>query len=158
MTKRNNNNLYICVLFMMKYLFNILLNFLLLFVFTAASYTSAWACDKSKSKKEIKLQTAKCQKSCCKKHQAVTHSNCQSSCCKKNTSHAQEQKKGCCGDDDCSCSISITILGDLPKSLVFNIPNITSVFNVKNTFFYKQSFHSSSFNDIWQPPISNLSI
>ena len=137
---------------------SISLKIVLLFVFTTATYSSAWACYKSKSKKETQHQTAKCQKSCCTKHQTGTHSNCQSACCKKNTSNTQKQKKGCCGDDDCSCSVSITVLADLPKSLVFNFSNIIAVFNVKNSFFYKQPFPSSPFNDIWQPPISVLSI
>ena len=146
----------------MKKLLSISLKIVLLFVFTTATYFSAWACDKSKSKKEVQHavsnRVSKCQKACCKKEQSSSNNNCQSTCCKKQSSDAQKQKKGCCGDGDCSCSVSITVLADLPKLFVLNFSSPLPVFIPKNDFFYKQVFSNSSVNDIWQPPISVLSI
>jgi hypothetical protein len=140
----------------MKKMMSISLKIVLLLVFTAATYTSAWACDKSKSKKEIQHTISKCQKACCKKSQSSSKSNCQSACCKKHSS--DKQKKGCCGDGDCTCSVSITVLADLPKLFILDIQSPLPVFIPKNDFFYKQVFSNSSVNDIWQPPISVLSL
>jgi hypothetical protein len=142
----------------MKKCLYISLKIVLLFVFTTATFNFARACDKSKSKKEVQHNVAKCQKACCKKVQSSSKSNCQSICCKKNTSDTQKQKKGCCGDGDCSCSVSTTVLADLPKLFILDISSPLPVFNLKNTFIYKQVFSVSSVNDIWQPPISALSV
>jgi hypothetical protein len=121
-------------------------------------YNFAWACDKNKSKQDLPHTISKCQKACCKKTQIGSESNCQTTCCKKHSSDKQKQKKGCCGDGDCSCSVSITFLADLPKLFILDIPNPLPVYIFKNDFFYKQVFTNSSINDIWQPPISVLSI
>ncbi len=144
----------------MKKLLSISLKIVLLFVFTTATYFSAWACDKSKAKKEVQHTVSKCQKACCKKEQSSSKSNCQTACCQKQSSDTQKQKKGCCGDGDCNCncSISTTVLADLPKLLILDFSSPTPVFIFKNDFFYKQVFSTSSVNDIWQPPISVLSI
>lgn len=142
----------------MKKTLSISLKIVLLLVFTTATLNSVWACDKSKSKKEIQHTVSKCQKACCKKAQSGSKSNCQSTCCKKQSSDTQKQKKGCCGDGDCSCSVSITVLADLPKLLILDISSSLPVSLFKNDFFYKQVFSNSSVNDIWQPPISVLSI
>ena len=133
---------------------SISLKIVLLFVFTATTYTYAWACDKSNSKKEVQHTVAKCQKACCKKVQSSSKSNCQSACCTKNSS--DKQKKGCCGDGDCQCAVSTTVLADLPKLFVLNLSNPLPVFILKNDFFYKQVSTISSVNDIWQPPITVL--
>ena len=142
----------------MKKMMSISLKIVLLFVFTTATYFSAWACDKRKAKKEVQHTVAKCQKVCCKKAQSNSESNCQSTCCKKGSSDTQKQKKGCCGDGDCSCSVSTIVLADLPKLFILDIPNPLPVPLSKNAFFYKQVFSNSSFNVIWQPPISVLSL
>ena len=109
---------------------------------------------KSNTLFQIGFQNAK--KPVAKKAQSSSNSNCQSACCKKQSSDTQKQKKGCCGDGDCSCSVSTTVLADLPKLFVLNIPNPLPVFILKNDFFYKQVSTISSVNDIWQPPISVL--
>lgn len=142
----------------MKSILSISLKIVLLFVFTATTYTSAWACDKSKSEKEVEHTVAKCQKACCQKAQSSSKSNCQSECCKKHSSDTQKQKKGCCGDGDCCCSVSITVLADLPKLFILDMSSPLPVFIFKNDFSYKQVFTVSSVNDIWQPPISVLSL
>ena len=137
---------------------SISLKIVLLFVFTTATYMSALACDKSSSKKAIHPTVSKCQKTCCKKVQSSSKSNCQSVCCQKHSSDSQKEKKGCCGDGDCSCSVSTTVLADLPKLFILNFSSLSPVFISKNDFFYKQAFTISSITDIWQPPISVLSI
>lgn len=142
----------------MKKGFTISLNIVLLLFFTVTSNTTMWACDKSKTKKETQHNTAKCQKSCCKKHQTGTAINCQSACCDKKTNKASHQKKGCCGDGDCQCSISTTVSADLPKLVFPQISIKSPVLNRKTNFLYKQVFTKSSINSIWQPPISDLSI
>lgn len=142
----------------MQSLLSISLKIVLLFVFTTATHLSAWACDKSESKKEVQHTVSKCQKACCKKTQSSSKSNCQNACCKKHTSDTQKQKKGCCGDGDCSCSVSTTVLADLPKSFILDFLSTSPVFILRNDFFYKQVFSNSSVNDIWQPPISVLSL
>lgn len=143
---------------MMKALIHISLNVLLLLVFTAISPSVAWACGKSASKKEVSAHSKQCQKACCKKAKSSSKSHCQNACCKKHSSDTQKQKKGCCGDGDCSCSFSTTHLADLPKLFVLDMPSSLPVFIFKNDFFYKRVFTNSSINDIWQPPISDLSI
>jgi hypothetical protein len=142
----------------MKKLLSISPKIVLLLVFTAATHTSAWACDKSNSKKEVQHTVSKCQKACCKKVKSSSKTNCQNTCCTKHSSDKHKEKKGCCGDGDCSCSVSITVLADLPKLFVLNIPTPLPVFLLKNVFFYKQVSTISSVNDIWQPPISVLSV
>jgi hypothetical protein len=142
----------------MKKLLSISLKTVLLLVFTVATYTSVWACDKSKSKKQVQHTVSKCQKSCCKKVESSSKSNCQSACCTKNSSDKHKQKKGCCGDGDCQCAVSITVLADLPKLFILNILTPLPVFILKNVFFYKQVSTISSVNDIWQPPITVLSL
>ena len=134
---------------------SISLKIVLLLVFTAIGYSSVWACGKSSSKKESHQPVSKCSKACCKKAQSSAKN---SSCCKKHSSNTQKQKKGCCGEGDCQCSVSVTYLADLPKRFSLPIFHILPVFNQKSTFFYKQAFALSSVNDIWQPPIRNLPI
>ena len=129
----------------------------MLLVLTATTY-SAWACDKSNSKKEVQHTISKCQKACCKKEQSSSKDDCQNACCTKHSSDSQKQKKGCCGNGDCTCSVSITVLADLPKLFVLNIPTPLPVPLFKNDFLYKQVSTISSVNDIWQPPISVLSL
>ena len=127
----------------MKQLFSISLNVLLLLVFTTTPSSYTWACGKSKCKKEETQQT--------QSHQKPT---CQKGCCKK--SGSDTKKKNCCGDN-CQCSVSITVSADMPKQL----PLILSVKSVPihfNTFFYKQIIFQSTIQDIWQPPITVLSV
>lgn len=117
-----------------------------------------WACDKSKVKKETQHLASKCQKSCCKKQESGTATHCKSACCDKKATKTNHQKKGCCGNGDCQCSISTTVSADLPKFVFPQISIKLPVFNRKNIFSYKQVFINSSINDIWQPPINDLSI
>lgn len=137
---------------------SISLKIILLFVFTTATHFPAWACDKSKTKKEVQHNVSKCQKACCKKAQPSSKSNCQNTCCNKNSSDKHKQKKGCCGDGDCFCSVSTTVLADLPKLFILDISSSLPVSIFKNDFSYKQVFSNSSVTDIWQPPISVLSL
>jgi hypothetical protein len=137
---------------------SISLKTVLLLVFTTAINTSVWACHKSTSKKEVQNTVLKCQKACCKKMQSNVKNNCQSVCCKKQSTDKQKEKKGCCGDEDCSCSASTTILADLPKPFILNFSSLEPVFICENDFFYKQVFTITSINAIWQPPISVLSL
>lgn len=123
----------------MKLILSILLKCILLFVFTTLTTTSMWACGKHHTKKEMAHHPTKCQKDCCKKD-------------------SKNKKKGCCGDDDCICSVSTTVLGDLPQQLYFDIVPQRPVFVLKRAFFYQQAFPKSSIQDIWQPPISVLSV
>jgi hypothetical protein len=114
---------------------------MLLFVFTTVTTTSTWACGKENHKKETQHKKSKCQKDCCKK-----------SC-----SDSNNKKKGCCGGD-CSCSVSTLIMADLPKQLSINNVLLRPVFIVKSAFFFKQVFPKFTFQDIWQPPRTVLSI
>lgn len=140
----------------MKKVLFISLKIALLLVFTT-TYTSAWACDKSKTKKEVKHTDTKCQKTCCKNAQSNSSSNCKNTCCKKQKHSSDIQKKGCCSDGDCTCSVTTNVLADLSKQFILDFPNSLPVFILKNDFFYKQVFSNTSINDIWQPPISVLS-
>lgn len=142
----------------MKKSLSISLKIVLLLAFTTATVNSVWACDKSKAKKEVQHIASKCQKACCKKAQTGSESNCRTTCCNKKSTDSQKQKKGCCGDGDCNCSVSITFIADLPKLLLLDFSSPLPVFTSKNDFFYKQVFSSSSVSDIWQPPISVLSV
>jgi hypothetical protein len=142
----------------MKKGFTISLNIVLLLFLTVTSNTPMWACGKSKTQKEAQHSMAKCQKSCCKKHQAGTVANCKSACCDKKTTQSSHQKKGCCGDGGCSCSVSTTVSADLPKLALPQISIQSPVLNRKTNFLYKQVHIKSSINSIWQPPISVLSI
>jgi hypothetical protein len=143
----------------MKLLLSISFKIVLL-LFTATSFSSAWACGKNSPKNESAQTVSKCTKSCCKKAQKSLKDNCNNtkSCCKKQGSNTQKQKKGCCGDGDCQCSVSVTYLADLPKRISLPVFHITPVLNQKSLFYYKQVLALSSINDIWQPPISNLLI
>jgi hypothetical protein len=120
----------------MKPKFSISLSVLLFFVFTTITTNSAWACGKSNHKKEVK---------------------CQKECCKKACKDSKDKKKDCCGDD-CSCPITVTIMADLPKQFCIESFTKQSVFVVKNRFFYKQSLPKFTIQDIWQPPITTLSV
>ena len=128
---------------MMKQLFSISLNVLLLLVFTATPSSYTWACGKSKCKKEDTQQT--------QSHQKPT---CQKGCCKKSCSDTK--KKNCCGDN-CQCSVSITASADMPKQLPL-ILSIKSSLIHSNSFFYKQVILQSNIKDILQPQISVSSI
>lgn len=123
----------------MKLIVSISLNCILLFAFMTLTTTSMWACGKHHIKNKITHNPTKCQKDCCKKD-------------------SKNKKKSCCGDDDCICSVSITVFGDLPQQLYFDIVLQHPVFILKRPFFYQQAFSKSSINSIWQPPISDLSI
>ena len=125
----------------MKLFFSISPPVLLLLVFTAAPNTTIKACGKDKCSKETTQHQSKCQ----------------ANCCKKPTSDSKKQKKGCCGDD-CTCTVSIMVTADLPQQLPLNNFPIRPAFNVKSVFFYKQVSIKSTIQDIWQPPISLLSI
>lgn len=124
---------------MMKFIFSISLNFILLLVFTTTPATSMWACGKDKCKKEV----------------AHTKSTCEKECCKKPPSDSK--KKNCCGGD-CSCSVSIAFSADLPKQLPLDTWLSRPVFVLKTVFSYKEAFSKSTIQDIWQPPITSLSI
>ncbi len=124
----------------MKFILSISLNIILLFVFTTMTTNSAWACGKNNHKKETQYSASKCQKECCKKP----------------CSDSKNKKKGCCGDNNCNCPVSLTVMGDLPKLLSFDTIQSRPVFMAKRTFFFKQVLLKSSIQDIWQPPITVL--
>ena len=134
----------------MKLSLSIMLNILLLFVFTTAPNIPMWACEKSKSKNAEQHTKSSCQKACCKKGTS------KKTCCQRHSTDSKNDKKGCCGEDECQCSVSITVLVDLPKQLliIFSIQPVTIQ---QNIFSYKQVILSSTIQDIWQPPIIALS-
>jgi hypothetical protein len=124
----------------MKFIISISLNILLLLVFTTAPTTSTWACGGDKCKKETTEHKSKCQKDCCKKP----------------SSDSKKNKKGCCGDN-CNCSVSITVMADMPTQLPLSIStNFCPIFIEKRPFFYKRAIIQSTIQDIWQPPITFL--
>ncbi len=124
----------------MKILFYISLNFILLFVFTTITTTSAWACGKGNHKNETQIRQSKSNNNCCNK-----------ACC-----NSKNKKKNCCGGD-CSCSASTIIMADLPKQFSIESLLLQPVFTENNVFFFKQTFSKSTIQDIWQPPITVLS-
>ncbi|MBL7818922.1 MAG: hypothetical protein JNL70_28235 [Saprospiraceae bacterium] len=125
----------------MKFIVSISLNCILLFVFTTVTTPPIWACGKDKCKKE-----------------SVQHlSNCQKDCCKKSCSDSKKKKKGCCGGDDCSCSPNLVVIADLPDALPIILTKRPITIQ-ENSFFFISSFPKSSIQDIWQPPITVLSI
>ncbi len=126
----------------MKFILSILLNILLLLVFTTVPTTYTWACGKDNHKKETS--------------QYRNTSKCQKECCKKSCSNHKNKKKKCCGDN-CNCAVSLTVIGDMPTPLQIDNLTIRPVFIVKRAFFFKQSFPKSTVQDIWQPPIIALS-
>jgi hypothetical protein len=127
----------------MKFIVSISLHLLLLFVFTTAPNSRAWACGgKDNCKKETTEHKAKCKKDCCKKPY----------------SESKKNKKGCCGDN-CGCAVSLTVTADVPTQLSFNnAPIDCPLVQAKRAFFYKQSVIQSTIQDIWQPPITVLSV
>lgn len=127
-----------------------MLNILLLFMFTTAPNITMWACEKSKSKNAEQHTKSSCQKACCKKDTS------NKTCCQKHSTDSKDDKKGCCGENECQCSISVTVLADLPKQLSI-ISSIQPVIIKKKIFSFKQVTLSSTIQDIWQPPIIALS-
>lgn len=125
----------------MKFIVSISLNVMLLLVFTISTTNSAWACGKNSHKKETLYSKSKSQK------------DCSQNCC----SNSENKKKKCCGDN-CTCSVSVMLIADLPKQLTIETFSTRPVFIVKRDFFYKQAFSKSTIQDIWQPPITALSI
>ena len=122
----------------MKFLISIGLNIALLFVFTAAPTSHAWACGEKSPKKEVK----------CKK-------DCKKDCCKKANS---KHKKGNCKDDcngncngNCCCTVSAFASAVLEQSM-FSLCPPTLVFEEKQSVSYKKAFPKSVFIEFWQPP------
>lgn len=116
----------------------------MLLVFTAAPTSYVWACcgGKDKSAKEVTEHKAKCQKDCCKKQQ----------------SPSKNSKKKCCGDN-CECAVSIIVIADLSAQPPLSIlSNFVPVFVEKRTFSYKRAVVQSTIQDIWQPPMTILSV
>lgn len=129
----------------MKCKISISLNIVLLFVFTVATTTPAWACGKNSHKKEAQLHLSKCSPSC------------QKECCKKSCADSNNKKKKCCGGD-CNCSTSTIMIADLPKQL--SLVNLLKepVLISKTVFSYSDIHSKFTIQDIWQPPISVSSI
>jgi hypothetical protein len=125
----------------MKFIVSISLNVMLLLIFTIVTTTSVWACGKNCHEKETSNIEYNCQK------------DCSQNCC----SNAKNKKKKCCGDN-CTCSVSLMYNADLPKQLTLETFPIRLVFIVKRVFYYKQAFSKSTIQDIWQPPLTVLSI
>jgi hypothetical protein len=125
----------------MKFIVSISLHLVLLFVFTTVTTSSAWACGNHKPKKETAKAPSKCAKDCCKIP----------------CSDSKNKKKNCCGDN-CTCPVSLTVMADLPKQLLIQAVLIRPVFMVKSVFFYQKTFSKSTVQDIWQPPITVLSV
>lgn len=95
------------------------------------------------------------KKQTCKK-EAKHPQKCQKDCCKK-SSDPKKKKKGCCGDDDCSCAPNLVVIADLP----YQLPILFSkepILIQENSFFFIYSIPKSSIQDIWQPPITILSV
>ncbi len=130
----------------MKFLASILLPCALILALGTFPTTSIHACgNKSAScKKEVTENTTK------------THAECTKDCCKNPFSDSKSKKKGCCGDN-CPCPVSIILFADLPKPLAFSL-SIQPVEIQKNIFFYQQTYPKSTVQDIWQPPITRLSV
>ncbi|MCO5255090.1 MAG: hypothetical protein M9892_12090 [Bacteroidetes bacterium] len=94
-------------------------------------------------------KTEKTEKSCCEKSTSQTGNS--KDCCKK--SHSQDDKNdddcnGQCGNSSCHCpTINITIALPIFPELKH------SVFYAKKlNFFYTETYISSGFRSIWQPP------
>ena len=129
----------------MKFKVSIFLNVMFLMVFTIAATTPTWACGKSGHKKKAQVHQSKCS------------SDCKKECCKKPCPNSKNKEKNCCGGD-CTCSTSTIVVADLPKQ--FSIDNFLKkpVFISKTVFSYREINSKSTIQDIWQPPITLLSI
>ena len=114
----------------MKLLISIGLNIALLFVFTAAPTSHAWACGGKSLKKEIKCKVD-CQKDCCK------------------NAHPKNKKRGCTGN--CCCNVSTSVFAVL-EQFIFELSSFTPVFEEKQPISYKKDFPKSVFIKFWQPP------
>lgn len=129
----------------MKCKVSISLNVMLLLVFTIAATTPAWACGKSNHKKEAQY------------HQSEVQSKCEKKCCKMPCGDSKNKKKKYCGGD-CTCSTSITVIADLPKQLTIDNLLKKPVFILKPVFSYIEINSKSTIQDIWQPPMTLLSV
>ncbi len=129
----------------MKYAISISLNVVLLLVFTIVTTTPSWACGKNSHKKVAQ------------NHHTKKSSNCQKECCKKSCGDSKNKKKKCCGGD-CSCSTWTIVIADLPKQISIDNFHKKPVFISKTVFLYREINSKSTIQDIWQPPITLLSV
>lgn len=101
--------------------------------------TLTYACSKSHTQTE---------KSCCDKKTSQTDKN---DCCKNKSSHNQKDNDGCegkCGHSSCHCpTITLTIALPFVSEMKHHI-----IVLEKLTIGYTQSYISSGFHSIWQPP------
>ena len=81
----------------------------------------------------------------------------QKDCCKKPCSDPKKKKKGCCGGNDCSCAPNLVVIADLPNALPIVLSKRPILFH-ENSFFFISTILKSTIQDIWQPPISVLSV
>ena len=136
---------------MMKILTTILLPLALMLTFGLTPTASLYACggNNHACKKEVKKETT--EKSCCKKEKKTKKSCHKSKCCGENC-------KGDCSENGCQCPVPSTILADLPKRFILDFSTNKAVFVQKNLFSYQQISSKSTIQDIWQPPITVLSV
>ena len=117
----------------MKLLISIGLNIALLFVFTAAPTSHAWACGGKSLKKEIKCKVG-CKKECCK------------------NAHSKNKKGGCRGcNGNCCCNVSTSVFAVLEQS-IFELHSFIPIFEEKQPISYKKGFPKSVYIEFWQPP------
>jgi hypothetical protein len=135
----------------MKILTTILLPFAFVLTFGLMPTASLFACGDNGQACTKVIQKETTEKSCCKKEKKSKKSCSKGKCCCDNC-------KGDCSDNGCQCPVPTTILADLPKriTLIFSINK--PIFIQKNLFSYQQISSKSSIQDIWQPPITVLSI
>ena len=94
-------------------------------------------------------KTEKTEKSCCEKSPSQTGET--KECCKKSHSQDEKDDDGCngqCGNPSCHCptiniSITLPIFSELKHS-VFYVEKLN--------FLYTETYISSGFHSIWQPP------
>lgn len=94
-------------------------------------------------------KTEKTEKSCCEKSPSQTGDT--KECCKKSHSQNDKNDDGCngqCGNSSCYCpTINITIAFPVFSELRHSV-----FYTEKLSFFFTETYISSGFHSIWQPP------
>jgi hypothetical protein len=91
-----------------------------------------------KETKQVKTTKAHCdkQKSSCHKGK-----NCGKNC------------TGNCSDKDCQCTVPVALTAEILPSFYLKMRYIIVLENTQ-TYYYSTLLSNSTFNDIWQPPIT----
>lgn len=103
--------------------------------------TSSYACG---------TKSTKTEKSCCKKNKESNKAE-KKSCCKKKSANNSDGCDGNCNDSDCSCPttnstvFALTFYTELYKQTTFPQNKISKS-------YYNETYLSSGFHSIWQPP------